>query len=47
MVIVYDIPGLLGTVIDDFILLINEMSTKHRILIVGNFDLDEMPKLIL
>ena len=47
MVIVYDIPGPLGTVTDDFFLLINDMSTQHRILIVGNFNLDQMPKLIL
>ena len=47
MVIVYDIPGPLGTVTDDFFLLINDMSTQHRILIVGNSNLDQMPKLIL
>ena len=47
MVIVYDIPGPLGTATDDFFLLINDMSTQHRILIVGNFNLDQMPKLIL
>ena len=41
-VIVYCIPSRLGTVIDDFILLINELPTQHRILIVGGFNLDQM-----
>ena len=31
LVIVYCIPGPLGTFIDDFILLINELPTQHRI----------------
>ena len=35
-------PGLLDTLIDDFILLINELSTQHRILIVGDFNLNQM-----
>ena len=42
LVIVYRMPGLLDTLIDDFIFLINELSTQHRILIVGDFDLDQM-----
>ena len=42
LVIVYRMPSLLGTVIDDFILLINELSTQHLILIVGDFNLDQM-----
>ena len=40
LVIVYRVPGPLGTFIDDFILLINELPTKHRILNVGDFNLD-------
>ena len=35
-------PGLLDTLIDDFIVLINELSTQHRILIVGDFNLNQM-----
>ena len=35
-------PGLPDTLIDDFILLINELSTQHRILIVGDFNLNQM-----
>ena len=42
LIIVYCIPGLLGTFIYDFILLIRELPTKHRILIVGDFNLDQM-----
>ena len=42
LVIVYRMPGLLDTLIDDFIFLINELSTQHRILIVGDFNLDQM-----
>ena len=33
-------PGSLGTFIDDFILLINELPTQHRILSGSNFNLD-------
>ena len=36
------IPGPLGTFIDDFIVLINEMPTQHRIFIVDDFNLDQM-----
>ena len=42
LVIVYCIPGRLGPFIDDFILLINEMPTQLRILIVGDFNLGQM-----
>ena len=35
-------PGPLGTFIGDFILLINELATEHRFLIVGDFNLDQM-----
>ena len=35
-------PGPLGSFIDDFILLINELPTQQRMLIVGNFNLDQM-----
>ena len=42
LVIVYFIPGPLGTFIKDFILLVNELAILHRILIVGDFNLDQM-----
>ena len=42
LIIVYHMPGPLGSFIDDFILLINELPTQHRILIVGDFNLDQM-----
>ena len=42
LVIVYHILGPLGTFIDDFILLINELAMHHMILIVGDFNLDQM-----
>ena len=42
LVIVYCISGPLGTFIDDFILLINEQPIQRRILIVGDFNLDQM-----
>ena len=42
LVIVYCISGPLGTFIDDFNLLINEQPIQHRILIVGDFNLDQM-----
>ena len=35
-------PGLLDSFIHDFILLINELPTQHRMLIVGDFNLDQM-----
>ena len=37
-----EMPGPLGSFIDDFILLINELPTQHRMLIVGDFNLDQM-----
>ena len=36
------IPAPLGTYIDDFILLINELPTQLRILIFGDFNLHHM-----
>ena len=38
----YRMPGPLGSFIDDFIFLINELPTQHRMLIVGDFNLDQM-----
>ena len=35
-------PGPLGSFIDDFNLLINELSTQHRMLIVGDSNLHQM-----
>ena len=42
LLIVYHIPDPLGSFIDYFILLINELPTQHRRLIVGDFNLDQM-----
>ena len=42
LVIVYCIPVLLGFFMDDFTLLINELPLLHRMLIVGDFNLDQM-----
>ena len=42
MVIVYRMPGPLASFIDDFILLINELPTQHRMLIICDFNLDRM-----
>ena len=42
LIIVYCMPGSLGSFIDDFISLINELTRQHRMLIVGDFDLDQM-----
>ena len=42
LVIVYRMRGSLGSFINDFILLIDELPTQHRILIVGDFNLDQM-----
>ena len=49
LVIMYPMPGPLGSSIDDFILLIHELPTQHRMLIIGDLlDVDHMlPKLIL
>ena len=41
LAIVPHMPGPLGSFIDDFILLIN-MPRQHRILVVGDFNLDQM-----
>ena len=38
----YRILDPLGNFIDDFILLINKLPTKHWILIVGDFNLDQI-----
>ena len=35
-------PGPLGSLIDDFILLINELPRQHKMLIVGDFNLNQM-----
>ena len=40
LVIVYRVPGPLGTFIADLMLLISELPTQRRVLIVGNFNLD-------
>ena len=42
LVIVYRMPGSLGSFIDNLISLINELPTQHRMLIVGDFNLDQM-----
>ena len=42
LVKVYRMPGSHGTFIDDFVLLINELPTQQRILIVGDFNCDQM-----
>ena len=43
MIIVYRrAPGPLNSLIDGFTLLINELPTQHRILIVGDFNLYQM-----
>ena len=42
LVIVYHIPGPYGYFIDDFISLINELPTQHRMLIADDFNLDQI-----
>ena len=42
LVIMYYMPGPLGSFIDDFISLINELPAQHRMLIAGDFNLDQM-----
>ena len=42
LVIVYRMPGPLGSFIDYFISLINKLPTQHRMLIVDDFNLDLM-----
>ena len=42
LVIVYPMPGPLDSFIDDFISLIHELPTQHRMLVVGDFNLDQM-----
>ena len=41
-VIVYPMPGPLDSFIDDFISLIHELPTQHRMLVVVDFNLDQM-----
>ena len=45
-IVVYCMPGPLGSFIDDLILLINELPTQHRMLIVGGC-MSMLPDLIL
>ena len=35
-------PGPFDSFVDDFILLINELPAQHRMLIVGDFNLDQI-----
>ena len=42
LIIVYHIPGPLGSFIEDFISLINELPRPCRMLIVSDFNLDQM-----
>ena len=42
LVVLYWALGPVGSFIDQFILLMNELPIQHRILIVGDFNLDEM-----
>ena len=42
LVIVYRMSGPLGSFLDDFIFLISELPAQHRILIVGDFNLDQI-----
>ena len=42
VVLVYRIPGPLGTFINDLIQTVSELPTQHRILIMGDFNLDQM-----
>ena len=48
LVIVYHMPGPLGSFIEDFTSLISGLPTQDRMLIVGDINLDQMlPRLIL
>ena len=48
LVIVYHMPGPLGSFIEGFTSLISALPTQHRMLIVGDINLDQMlPRLIL
>ena len=45
LVIVYCVPGPVGSFMGDFNLLMNKLPIQHRILIVGDFSLDQvLPK---
>ena len=47
LIIVYYMLGPLGWFIDDFLTLVHELPTQHRMLIVGDFNLDQMlPELV-
>ena len=41
-VILHRMPGPLGSFMGDFISLINKLPTQHRMLFVGDFNLDQM-----
>ena len=41
-VIVYCMPGPVGSFIDDFVSLTNKLLIQHRMLIVGDFNFDQM-----
>ena len=38
----YRPPGPVGSFIDELLLLMNELPIQHRVLIVGDFNLDQM-----
>ena len=42
MIIVYPEPDPVGSFIEDFILLMNELPIQHRILTVGDFSLNQI-----
>ena len=42
LVIVYRMPGPLGSFIDGFISMIIKLSTQHRMLVVGDLNLNQM-----
>ena len=42
VVLVYRMPGPLGTFIADLIQIVSEFPTQHRTLIMGDFNLDQM-----
>ena len=42
LIIVYCMPGPIGSFIDDFISMINKLPTQHRMFIVSDFNLDQI-----
>lgn len=42
LVTVYSMSGPFGSFLDDFIFLISELPAQHRILIVDDFNLDQI-----